>query len=46
MEWGRNSFRGSWFVSPRPKAQGGAFPGGPMVKNLPCSAGDTGSIAG
>ena len=22
------------------------FPGGPVVKNLPCSAGDTGSIPG
>ena len=24
----------------------GVFPGGPVVKNLPCHAGDTGSIPG
>ena len=24
--------------------QGGTFPGGPVVKNLPCNAGDMGSI--
>ena len=24
----------------------GDFPGGPVVKNLPCKAGDTGSIPG
>ena len=24
----------------------GDFPGGPVVKNLPCSAGDVGSVPG
>ena len=33
MEWGWNSFRDSYFVFPRPKAQCGDFPGGPVVKN-------------
>ena len=44
MEWGWNSFRDSYFVSPRPKAQCGNFSGGSAVKNLPASVGDTGLI--
>ena len=32
-----------WFIS---KVQPGDFPGGPVVRNLPSNAGDTGSIPG
>ena len=39
MEWGWNSFRDSYFVSPRPKAQCGNFSGGPVVRICPAMQG-------
>ena len=34
------------FLKKQQEVQCGDFPGGPVVKNLPCNAGDAGSIPG
>ena len=38
--------KGTWVEEPARQRPGGDFPSGPVVKNPPANAGDTGSISG